>query len=247
MSASTEKVTPAVTLYSFPISNYAARVRYLVYHKDLVTTNDVEIVPLSSFETYHKINPLRRIPAAIVNSTDKPLHLYESVVIVDYLAERYADVGKSFIPASAEDRARARMICAVLNEYIGPHHPYMYKRNMEGDRAAEVAKMQAGFDVIEGILDESGPYAVGTGLSSADCALWGNWPFYAFMLPTFFGWSAEDGRPKLAAWARHMCTESQAARDVYSEVHGALQSWWDGGRWNTLGMNALQDPPGLPF
>lgn len=122
----------------------------------------------------------------------------------------------------------------------------MYKRGFEG-REEGVAKMKGGFEAIEKAMDEEGPYAVGDELSIADCCLWGNWAFYEYMLPTFFGWSAVDGRPKLGAWVEHMRKESEAAREVYKEVFEGLEGWWEKGRWKDLCMEAVTARPQLPF
>lgn len=239
-----------VTLLDLPVSNYSARCRYLAYRKGLSDTVNIRDPSdrggLKSDE-YAKLNPLCKVPVAILHDasddTGGEIAIYESAVICEYLAERFADVGPSFIPESVERRARARVIGSLLDIYLGPLHPYMYKANVEGDRVQGVARMGSVFDAIEHSLDKNGPYAIGDCLSVADCCLWGNWPFYEFMLPTFFGWTPTDGRPKLAAWRKHMAVESQASKDVYNEVFTALQRWWDGDRWVKLGMEALTSRP----
>ncbi|GAB0489200.1 hypothetical protein MMPV_000417 [Pyropia vietnamensis] len=259
--------SPEVTLYSVPVSNYAARVRFVAYAKGLVADGTVAVVPPSavgglSSAPYRAVHPFGKMPAAVVHARNgggdadgsgrggDDLMLYESAVLVEYLADAYEDVGPSFLPATSAARARARLVVAVLNEYVGPHHPVMYKA-LDGmdaaGRAAGVARLCAGLDAVEAALDAGGPYAAGDCLSVADAALLGNWPFYAFMLPTFFGTTPTDGRPRLAAWAQHLLASSPAAQEVYAEVHAALVKWWEGGRWEKLGMDAVAPPPGLPF
>jgi hypothetical protein len=61
-------------------------------------------------------------------------------------------------------------------------------------------------------------------------------PFYDFMLPSLFGASLTDGRPKLARWRTMMLAESPAATENYREVWLALEKWWDSGRWDSIGM-----------
>lgn len=56
------------------------------------------------------------------------------------------------------------------------------------------------------------------------------------MLPTFFGVSLLDGRPKLARWHKFFMHESKAAEQSYADVWAGLEAWWDRGRWEKLGM-----------
>lgn len=255
--------SPEVTLYSVPVSNYAARVRFVAYAKGLTAAGRVAIAPPSalgglSAAPYRGVHPFAKMPAAVVHGRggssgdddESDLVLYESAVLVEYLADAYAADGPSFLPPTPSARARARLVVAVLNEYVGPHHGAMYKA-LDGldaaGRAAAVGRLCRGLDAVEAAMDPAGPLAAGDCLSVADAALVGNWPFYTFMLPTFFGTSPTAGRPRLAAWADHLLATSPAAREVYAEVHAALVRWWEGGRWEKLGMEAVAPPPGLPF
>lgn len=239
-----------MTIYSVPVSNYSARVRYLIRRKEL-TEDEVQICTPKELggmksEQYLKMNPLGKIPAASVQCADGRECLYESSVICEYLAETFEDRAPSFVPKTPEARAKSRLIANLLDIYVGPYHPFMYKK-LEGDRDDGVKKMDQGFDAIEHALCPNGPYAVGKELSIADCCLWGNWAFYDFMLPTFFGRHPTDGRPKLTSWYKYMQNESPAAKEVYLEVFRALQQWWDKGRWIDLGMTALTPRPEVPF
>ena len=237
-----------VSLYTTPVSNDGARCRYLAKRKEL-PEELFQICSPKDFgglktEEYLKLNPLGKMPMLLIedsnnNSTNT---LFESAIISEYLAEKFSSHGPSFLPSTPEGRAKARLIAQLLDVYIGPHHLYMYKP-IEGDRVEGVNKMKAGFDAIEHVLDKNGPYALGRELSIADCCLWGNWAFYDFMLPTFFGWNPIEGRPKLQAWREKMGNESNAAREVYTSVFEALGGWWDNGRWNKLGMQPITEKP----
>lgn len=249
MTASTAPPQTKIALYGSPVSNYTARCRFLIRRKDISDTL-VSIRSPKDFggiktESYLKLNPLGKIPLLVVSKPGHEDHaIFESSIICEYLAEEFDNKLPSFCPATAEARAKARLIANLLDLYVGPHHPFMYK-NLEGDRANEVQKMHIGFDAIEHVLDAKGPYAAGETLSLADCCLWGNFPFYDFMLPTFFGWHPTEGRPKLKAWWEHMKNESTAAKQTYTEVFDALQTWWDNDRWINLGMQALTQRPSV--
>lgn len=242
-----------VTLYGTPVSNYSARCVFLMKRKALPQTLFTVRPPKDlggglKTEEYLKLNPLGKMPLVVIKESDGSQNsLFESSVICNYLAERFDSFQPTFLQQTAETRAKANLIVNALDLYVGPHHPFMYKRMDGVDRVAGVNNMHAGLDTIEFALDKDGPYAVGNSLSVADCCLWGNFAFYDFMLPTFFGWNAVDGRPKLAAWRKHMGTESEAAREVYTQVFNGLLEWWDSGRWEKLGMPALTDRPQIKW
>lgn len=241
--------TADVTLFSMQISCFAARARMVIYAKDLAPSqvDVVSVEELGGFksEKHLALHPLGKIPLAVAREPDgSEMELFESAVIVDYLAERFADVGPSFVPSSYTARARGRMVTTLLDTYVSPFQPYMYASWMDGqiDRPKEVAKMKIGFDMIERVLHEDGPFVAGKEMSGGDCALWGNLPFYEFMIPTFFGWDIKDGRPKLEKWIESMRQSSEPANRVYEEVYRALEAWWDKGHWEKMGMKALKNP-----
>jgi hypothetical protein len=74
-----------------------------------------------------------------------------------------------------------------------------------------------------------------------------SFPFYDFILPTFFGISALNGRPRLARWHAMMQKESDAATNEYRVVWAGLEKWWDNGRWEKLGMTPVSNKPICPF
>lgn len=242
------KLPEAITLYGSPVSNYTARCRYLIYRRSL--THAVEIGnPMTlggiKSETFLRLNPLGKMPALFLPSGSSLPAIYESSAICNYIARQFdvAPNTPSFIPTSPEDQARSDVIVNLLDVYLGQLHPYMYKRDVAGTREEGIAKMAPIFDAIESTMDDNGPYCVGSELSVADCCLWGNWPFYDFMLPTLFGVDPTENRPKLKKWRDFMATESEAAKTVYNEVFTALQGWWDNDRWVKLGIPALKSRP----
>lgn len=234
--------SPDATLVSIPISPFAARSRLLIYSKGI--EGNVAIAPpevLGGFksEKHLSVNKLGKVPVLLLSNGDT---LTESAVITEYIAEMYANVEPSFVPADAVQRARNRLIASLLDQYVVPFQSAMYKGSGTiEERATRIDIMRTGFDCIEQALDDSGPYVAGKHIGVGDASLWGCLPFYEFMLPTFFGWNVCDDRPKLARWIDHFRKEPQAAR-VYDEVWDALVLWWEGGRWEKLGMKALVDP-----
>ena len=149
-----------VTLYGTPRSNYSARCKYIANRKGLseelfACVSPAELGGLKS-EEYLKLNPLGKMPIAVLEKDGKKDTLFESSVICEYLAEKYASFEPSFLPTNPESRAKARLIAQLVDIYIGAYHFYMYKPTEE-DRAAKIELMKQGFDAVEHALDENGP------------------------------------------------------------------------------------------
>lgn len=233
------------TLISIPISPFAARARLVLYSKGL--EERVKIAAPDAIGGFHSqqhltLNPLGKVPLLLLKDS---VPLFESGVITEYITEKYAKTGRSFLPDDIAKRARTRLIASLLDQYVSPHHHYMYKGKMSlTDRKAGASRMRAGFDAIEVAICSQGPYVGGDEIGVGDAALWGCMPFYDFMLPAFFGWRAQDGHPNIARWARDMRAEPHAAR-VYDEVWDALVDWWHGGRWDKIEVPAIVDPTSL--
>lgn len=62
------------------------------------------------------INPRGRVPAIV----DDGFALYESAAIVEYLEDRYREVGPSLWPAEVQLRARARRMAIEADGYLQP-------------------------------------------------------------------------------------------------------------------------------
>jgi glutathione S-transferase len=94
------------------VSPYVRKVLACILLKEL----DYEIDPITPFYGSHefeRLSPLRRIPVLI----DGDLTLCDSSVICAYLEERYP--GYALLPASAEDRARARWLEEYADTRLG--------------------------------------------------------------------------------------------------------------------------------
>eukprot|EP00887_Chlorella_sp_A99_P005155 scaffold40.g5155.t1 len=115
--------TPAKpTLITTPVSNCAARVRFLVYKKGL----EEEIAFLRPVDppfeglksaAYLALNPQGKMPMLVLpDGTALP----ESQVIETYLVDKYAATGPSLLPPTPEARARAALAARILDLYITP-------------------------------------------------------------------------------------------------------------------------------
>lgn len=224
----------APILYDVPVSNNGAKVRLLIYKKGL----DVEIAAPSALggmksEEYVKLSPEGKMPAMLCE--DGQTGLCESQVILDYLSDKYSDVGPSFVPATAEGRAKAALIARLADLYIVSIQGAMYRGPMDiATRAANIAEIDRQLDILERAFE--GPYAAGSEMSTGDFSLFPTFVFMTYILPRHFGW--EDvfkGRPKLRAWWDLMLTDADVKK-VFDEVDGALKKWEADGRWEKVGV-----------
>lgn len=109
--------TPTLELISFDICPYVQRSVILLKHKKVdfkLTFIDLGNPP----EWFNKISPLGKVPVLLVKNTEssKPVALFESAVINDYLDEI---TPISLAPIEPLDKARERAWIAVSGELLG--------------------------------------------------------------------------------------------------------------------------------
>ncbi|KAG2500784.1 hypothetical protein HYH03_001546 [Edaphochlamys debaryana] len=221
-------------LYSVPVSNYAARIRYIIQSKGLQSEIDIvspQAIGGLKSEEYLKLNPQGKMPLMVLpDGTALP----ESEVIVGYVLDKYAGRGPSLQASTPEARAQAALATRIHDIYLGPAMASMYKPMGIEDRAKGIAALAFQMDVLEGIC--KGPFMAGSEVTSADAALFPSFVFIEFILPKFFGWKdVFAGRPKLAAWWAAMKADPVAA-GVMAEVRGGLEVWEKNNRWKDLGI-----------
>ena len=161
--------------------------------------------------------------------------LCESQVILEYLSDKYAVVGPSFVPTTPEGRAKAALAARLADLYIVSIQGAMYRGPMDiATRAEQIGEIAKQLDVLESVVE--GPYVVGAQMSTADFALFPTFIFMNYILPRHFGWKdIYAGRPKLGAWWAKMLQDPDAKR-VFDEVEGALKKWEADGRWEKVGV-----------
>lgn len=185
MSAeSSAQADASLSLFSIPVSNYSMRARYIAARKglsedDFTVKAPADIGGLKS-DQYMALNPLGKMPLLEIERSSAGIPsppLFESRVICEYLIDRFRNTEPSFIPsASPESRAVSNLVATIMDTYIGPLHPAMYKSQPENaDRAAQVEQMLKYFDVIESVIDADGPYVAGADISYGDVALFGKY------------------------------------------------------------------------
>jgi glutathione S-transferase len=212
-----------VKIYQVPISPFAARVRIQIYAKGIESQFEFAEPPGGvRSEEYRKINPLGRVPALEVEGAVIP----ESSVICEYIEERFPE--PPLLPADRAARARVRFLMRFVDLYIfavmettrGEESPTLAAQDLRR-RFAPAPLRRAfehvveRFDQLEGFLG-SGPYALGSDLTLADCALAPLFFMATRLMPMAGLGSPLEGRPRLAAWWTHVQTHPAVAR-VFEE------------------------------
>jgi glutathione S-transferase len=241
--SSTAVAAPRYTLYSIPISFYAARVRYLVYREPvLASAVTIAAPPAGSLKSdeHLAVNPLGKVPS--LAGVADAFSLFESQAIATFLLDEFGLLDQ-YTHETPKMRARVNLLSAFVDNQISPLNRALYRGMSDEQRTAEVAQIVAQLDVLESLID-SAPYAVGDKLTMADVNLFGVFLLHVWAGPLYFGYRPNDAavRPKLTSWFETMCKEPAAVQTL-GEVHGALEAWREGGRWKKLGVPEVPMSP----
>lgn len=129
-AASSHDDTPV--LYDVPVSNNGARIRLVIYWKQLESafaiTNPSVLGGIKSDE-YLALNPQGKMPLLVLPDG---LALPESEVISQYICHAYADSGPSLVPEDPETRAVAALATRIHDVYLVPIQGAMYRGPMVG-------------------------------------------------------------------------------------------------------------------
>ena len=210
-------------LYNMNLSNFATKSRLVIYEKGI----NVEMVtPDSHSAEYLKINPLGKIPTLDADGTI----ILESEVINEYLEEKYPT--PALMPKSPEARAKVRVLSRFHDLYLEPPLRAMFSQLNPKTRDQKLVDEKLGdiatrLDQLDRMLPESG-FATGNDFTLADCALAPTMFFITNLLPAFGAKPALDGRPRLAAWWKHVQTRPSVKKGL-GEMGEALAAMQRGG------------------
>lgn len=210
-------------LYDLDHSPFAARVRMALYAKGL--TAAVAPPPGGARSAaYRAINPLGLVPALML---DDGTVIPESEIIVEYLEDRFPD--PPLRPAAPEERARARLLARFADEYLAPPLKDLFEaaKAGAGAQAAPRAAVERALGHIARTLGggtHAAAYAVGSRLTTADCALVPLLFFAAraarMHAALFAGGDPFAPHPRLAAYWQSIARDPVAAR-VIAELEAA--------------------------
>jgi glutathione S-transferase len=213
-------------LYNANLSNFATKSRLVIYEKGI----DVEMAPIPggqpSSAEYAKINMLGKMPALDVDGLVIP----ESEVINEYLEDKFPN--PPLLPKSPEGRAKVRVITRFHDLYLEPPlralfgqmNPKTRDEKVVGEKVTDFKKR---LDQLEKMVADGG-FATGSDFTLADCALAPTMFFATNLLPAF-GAQPLEGRPRIAAWWKHVQTRPSVKKGL-GEMGEALAAMQRGGR-----------------
>jgi glutathione S-transferase len=208
-------------LYNANLSNFASKCRLAIYEKNA----PVELVPIPNFDLkspeYLKIYPMGKTPCLEVNGEI----IGESEVINEYLEEKFP--ATPLLPKDPEGRARARGISRFHDLYLEPPlralFPQVQAKEKDKQLITEkIGEVRTRLDQLEGMLS-SGPYAIGSAFTLADCALVPTMFFLNLIIPMLGGPSPADGHPKLAAWWTKVQERAQVQKILGEQQQALVQ------------------------
>jgi glutathione S-transferase len=214
-----------MNLYGHLVSPYVARVVLAAELKGI--SLEPQPIPGGNLKSaeFLALNPMGKMPALKVGDDC----IAESMVIMDYLEEAYP--APSLLPQDPLLRAQARLLGRIVDLYVmASTRPLFAGLDPTKRDEAEVA---AGKDAYFKALSQlehfmgSGPFAVGSTLGYADCAMLPCLQLMSIIASRYDIADPYADLPKLSAWWRHMQTTepTQAFIERYqTAVFGFFQS-----------------------
>lgn len=166
-----------IQLYSYWRSSAAYRVRIALGLKGL----EYETIPVHLVKdggehksaAYAKLNPQQLVPTLVHDG----VVIGQSLAIMEYLDEVFPDA--PLLPKDAAARARTRQMAMVVAMEIHPvNNLGVMQYLVEAFGADDAQKlawthrwMKRGFDALEVLADNQGPYLAGAQVTMADCCL----------------------------------------------------------------------------
>ena len=149
----------------------------------------------TSSAAFHALNPLGKVPVL----QDGDFVLPESMAIIDYLEEVLP--GPSVWPDEVKERARARMLCEIVDLYL---HPAMFDRFLpdlaQGPGKGAGERLTNALDAVEHYLRDGDTWLCGDRPTVPDGHITTCF-FYFEAIGVHYGAPGLIvARPKLAAW-----------------------------------------------
>jgi glutathione S-transferase len=204
-----------VKLYTHALSPFSAKVRVALAEKGVRA--DEELLPITRTAIAHKpkqlldANPRGQVPTLV----DGDLVLYDSTVILEWLEERFPK--PSLLPASVDDRARARLLEDdadwLMTTAIADLLAEVYRKTDPAMRdAAKVAAasdaIRRAYDRLESVLSDGREHLCGA-FGLPDVAWYPPVSFAAF-----YGVSPGATHPRLAAWLARVAARPSVAHET---------------------------------
>lgn len=197
-------------LYSMRFCPYAQRV-HLVLDAKRITYHTVFIDLTEKPEWFVHKSPLLKVPALELPAEKEPL--IESLIICDYLDEKYPDV--KLYPSDPAEKARDRGIVERFNLFINEYYPIQNKTAIDMDKAIAIL-----FDKLDFCEDElllrGSKYFGGEKAGMLDYMIW-PWMERLEALSVYIGEKLKlDGKrfQKLVDWCAIMNLDDAVRKSV---------------------------------
>ena len=162
----------SLKLYSYAKSSCSWRVRICLALKGI----QYEYMPVDllkdgqHLDEFLSINPLGQVPTLV----DNDFCLTQSIAIMEYINDKYSDVGPPLLPKDPHERAQVRQITEIIGSNIQPLQNLSTLKKVGALRKREWAEywINIGFDALEVTLSQTaGDYCVGDDVTMADACL----------------------------------------------------------------------------
>lgn len=192
-------------LYMVPLAPNPTKVMlYVAERAELGVDMGIEQIVVNTLKGKHREpehlarNPFGTLP---VLELDDGSHLVESLAIIEYLEDGFAD--GALLDGDALARARARDVERIIDLRVsGPMAAYAHAKKSplgwppDPEKAAQLeADLQVPLDYLENLLGDGRPLMMGEAVSIGDCTLQASLQFLRFVDADLFG-----DRPGLRAW-----------------------------------------------
>lgn len=208
-------------VYGSIFSPYCARVALAARHKGIALT--FKAPPGGGYKSrqFLKLNPLGKVPTL----KDGKTVVYESAVIVDYLEAKSKK--KPLAPKKAGDAAKARMVAAVVGEYVhGAVSKLFAQMGPDRDQKAvdaafaDIAKY---LDIAEKVIAAK-PYAAGAKFTIADVFALPSLGFMQLFAPLFGVADPIGGRKKLKRYMAK-ARKDKVMGGVLADMEDGFNTW----------------------
>jgi len=213
-----------VRIYTSRLSPYGNRIYFWAAVKGV----PLEFVPPpggTGSPEFRKVNPSGKIPVLVENDYLIP----ESMVILDYLEDRFPS--PSLRAGDAAARARTRAAVQVHDLYVMPEFNPVFAQFAQPQ--VDDATIDRIFDsvsqrlplVVSTVPPGSG-YATGSELSLADCAMAPFFLLYGLVAANLHRPNPIDAQPRLAQWSAALLRQPQmlpAVKSMQEAFGGFLQ------------------------